>query len=99
VFADHYEVAGWGCGSGCLSFAIVDAITGKVYIFPATISQAREAGEPLTYRRNSRAIHVIGSLNEEDSADRWYVWSDNKFNLVSKKPAILLDDDGSPIKQ
>jgi hypothetical protein len=97
-FAGHYEVAIWGCGAGCLSFAIVDAVTGKVYFFPATISQVREAGERLTYKRDSRAVHVIGSLNEEDSGDRWYVWNGEKFILISKKPAVLVDDNGDPIK-
>ncbi len=98
VFAGHYEVAVWGCGSGCLSFAVIDAFTGKVTLFPATVSQNREAGERLTYRRNSKAIHVIGSLNEENSADRWYVWDGNSFNLISKRPAILVDDNGDPLK-
>jgi len=97
-FAGHYEVAILGCGAGCLSFAIVDAMTGRVDFFPATISQGREAGERLTYKRDSRAVHVIGSLNEEDSADRWYVWDGNKFILISKKPAVLIDDNGDPIK-
>lgn len=92
VFADHYAVAVWGCGAGCLSFAIIDAINGKVYIFPASVSQVREAGERLTYHRNSRAMHIIGSLNEENSADRWYVWDGKKLNLISEKPAKLIDD-------
>lgn len=98
VFAGHYEVAVWGCGSGCLSFAVIDAFTGKVTFFPASVSQDREAGERLTYRRNSKAIHIIGSLNDEESADRWYVWDGNEFNLISKRPAILVDDDGEPVK-
>ncbi len=92
VFADHYAVAIWGCGAGCLSFAIIDAITGKVYIFPASVSQVREIGERLTYHRDSRAMHIIGSLNEEHSGDRWYVWDGEKLNLISEKPARLVDD-------
>src|ERR1700730_3962653 len=98
VFAGHYEVAVWGCGAGCISFAIIDAFTGKVSFFPASVSQVREAGERLTYRRDSRAIHIIGSLNEEDSADRGDVWSGKEIDLVSQNPAVLLDDDGSPIR-
>ena len=97
-FAGHYQVAIWGCGSGCLSFAIIDARTGKVTFFPATISQDREMGERLTYKRQSKAIHVIGSLNEENSADRWYVWNGKAFVLISEKPAVMLDDNGDPIE-
>lgn len=51
----------------------------------------------MTYKRNSRAIHVVGSQNEQDSADRWYVWKNNKFNLISMKPAVLLDDNCLPV--
>ena len=35
-FAGHYTIAGWGCGSSCLQFAVIDAITGKVYV-PRTL--------------------------------------------------------------
>lgn len=98
TFAGHYEVAEWGCGAGCLSFAIIDAVSGGVHFFPATISQNREVGERLTYKRDSRAVHVIGSLNEENSADRWYVWNGNEFELISEKPAVVVDDNGDPIQ-
>src|SRR5262244_2754969 len=30
-FAGHYVVAGWGCGTGCVSGAIIDARTGSVF--------------------------------------------------------------------
>jgi hypothetical protein len=33
-FAGHYVVASWGCGTGCIQFAVVDAITGEVYAPP-----------------------------------------------------------------
>jgi hypothetical protein len=92
VFADHYGIAIWGCGSGCLQFAIVDSINGQVYIFPYSVSANREIGERLTYHRNSRAVHIIGSLNEENSADRWYLWDGRQLNLIQEKPAKLVDD-------
>jgi len=98
VFAGHYEVAIWGCGSGCQSFAVIDAFTGKVTFFPASVSQNREAGERLTYRPDSTALHIIGSLNDADSADRWYDWNVDEFALISKRPALLLDDNGDPVK-
>ena len=52
----------------------------------------------MTYRRDSMALHIIGSLNDVDSADRWYEWNGNEFVLISKKPAVFLDDNGDPIK-
>src|SRR6266478_4202549 len=30
-FAGHYTVAEWGCGSNCVVYAVIDAITGAVY--------------------------------------------------------------------
>ena len=30
-FAGHYTIIDWGCGSGCISFAIVDAVSGRLY--------------------------------------------------------------------
>jgi hypothetical protein len=33
-FDGHFVVATWGCGTGCGQFAIVDAITGKVFAPP-----------------------------------------------------------------
>jgi len=33
-FNGHYVVTSWGCGSGCLSYGIVDKLTGKAYQGP-----------------------------------------------------------------
>src|SRR5882724_7345634 len=30
-FVGHYTVAEWGCGSNCVVYAVIDAITGAVY--------------------------------------------------------------------
>lgn len=30
-FAGHYTVVEWGCGSNCVVYAVIDAITGAVY--------------------------------------------------------------------
>jgi hypothetical protein len=85
VFAGHYAVAMWGCGMGCLSFAVIDSVTGRVIFFPGTISGFIEHGEKLTFKLDSRAVHVIGSINEADPADRWYVWNGRTFHLLSQR--------------
>src|SRR5262250_1611988 len=33
-FAGHYTVAEWGCGSGCVTIAVIDAVSGKVFDAP-----------------------------------------------------------------
>jgi hypothetical protein len=92
-FADHYTVAIWGCGAGCVMFSIVDAITGKVYDFSeGSVSWYDEKDGGVDCRQDSRVIHVIGSLHEGDnSADRWYLWDGAKLKLISKKAAEHLD--------
>lgn len=33
-FAGHYTIAEWGCGTSCVSIAVIDAKTGDVYSGP-----------------------------------------------------------------
>jgi hypothetical protein len=85
-FADHYTLALWGCGAGCVMFSIVDAVDGRVYDAPFTVSWGDEADSGVNVKRDSCAIHVVGSLNEGDnSADRWYVWDGKELKLKSEK--------------
>lgn len=88
-FAGHYAMAEWGCGSSCVVLAAIDLRNGKVTYFPATVSCDREKNCGARFRKDSRAVHVIGALNEEDSADRWYAWT----GLVAEKPAEVQPDD------
>jgi hypothetical protein len=74
-FADHYTLAIWGCGSSCAMFSIVDANDGRVYDFPFGVSWVDEALAGVNFHRNSKAVRIVGQLNEDgDSKDRWYVW-------------------------
>ena len=63
-FADRYTVVIWGCGSGCIEFAITDAKSGAVF-FPSflpveSVSGGGEAGKEnivhrkVEFRRDSR---------------------------------------------
>jgi hypothetical protein len=36
-FAGHYTIASWGCGSGCVQFAIIDARNGRVFLPPEVL--------------------------------------------------------------
>jgi hypothetical protein len=91
-FADHYTLALWGCGSSCVMFSIVDAVDGRVYDAPFTVSWADETDDGVIGVRNSRALHVVGSLNEGDnSADRWYIWDGKELKLQSEHAARHLD--------
>jgi hypothetical protein len=86
-FADRYTLALWGCGAGCVMFSIVDAVDGRVHDSPFTVSWVIEADEGVKYARNSRAIHIVGALNEgNNSANRWYSWDGRELKLLSERP-------------
>lgn len=69
-FAGHYIVTTWGCGSGCLLGAVIDARTGKVYQWDFSIccwdSIADDNFNPIEFRLNSRLIVFSGARNEEE---------------------------------
>lgn len=88
-FAGHYAIALWGCGAGCVSFAAIDLTNGRVTFFPAAVSWADEKNSGVRFRKDSRALHVVGALNEEDPADRWYEWTGRSFRLISRKAAEI----------
>ena len=93
-FAGFYTVAGWGCGSSCLEFAIIDVRTGSVYFdkdlrWVSTVHVGNAPHEPkfkwnaLRYRADSRLLVVLGSP-QDDSLEgiSYYEWDGVKLNLV-----------------
>jgi hypothetical protein len=76
-FSGHYTIAEWGCGSGCISFAIVDAVSGRLkYPVPfvglgipymGTATGRNYKG--LEYRLNSSLLIADGCPENEDSTD------------------------------
>jgi hypothetical protein len=99
-FAGHYTVATWGCGTGCLQFAVVDARTGSVYFHPraetvAGVSYQDE--ERLQFRPDSRLFVVSGQLlgrgGFEDEGKFYYEWRNNRFRLLRRGRVVK---DGPP---
>lgn len=94
-FAGHYVVAGWGCGTGCISGAIIDARTGNVYwpqefnALSVWYSGDSYADEPVAYRKNSRLLVITGSPGaREGSPDKpqgkyFYEWKSNRLHLIN----------------
>lgn len=95
-FAGHYRLATWGCGSSCVSGALIDLKTGTVYELPfETIDVAArfrfddgsdsrdERLEPVDLRANSRLLILHGCLTEsERCAAHYYEWTGTQFRLV-----------------
>lgn len=88
-FAGRYMVGIWGCGTSCLSGAIVDAKTGKVYWLPGIIC-CWEGGDdnfsPVEYKLNSRLMILSGLINENDKQSgldsHFYEFKNGRFVYV-----------------
>ncbi len=93
-FAGQYTIVGWGCGSSCLQFAIVDARTGEVF-FPAGIHNIATAhvqgvdGEEaeytgLRFRLDSDLLITLGAINEDERREGWsfFKWTGGKLDLI-----------------
>lgn len=63
---------------------IADLRNGSTYLFPQSLSA--ETGRRLLTAPKSRAIHMVGFFNEQDAAERWYVWSGTELKLVKDSP-------------
>jgi len=95
-FAGHFTIITWGCGSGCLSFVVVDAATGKVSWktpfriigIPYKGTQSGRQYDGIGYKADSGLLVADGC--PEDSNDQcgthYYEWRDRSFHLLSFKP-------------
>jgi hypothetical protein len=101
-FAGHYAIAQWGCGSFCISIAIIDEKTGAVYdgpfsilgympvdVFP-DVPAADDSIDQLgvKFKLDSRLLIVRGCQEDQDCASYYYEWTGSKFKLLRKLPAI-----------
>ena len=94
-FAGHYVLVGWGCGTGCISGAIIDAASGMVYwpeqfnAMGTGITATGYVDKPVEYKKNSRLLIITGSPGtaNDNAPDRprgtyYYQWKNNKLRLV-----------------
>ena len=95
-FAGHYVVVGWGCGTGCISGAIVDARTGNVF-WPEQFNALSVSfigddyvEKPVEYRTNSRLLVIRGipgqakdDAPEKPPGDYYYEWRNNRLRQVA----------------
>ena len=88
-FAGHYTIVGWGCGSSCVSYAVVDAKSGAVYGLDASSEKFPTANRSypcgLQYRADSRLL-VIEASREIDSPcePSFFLWVGSRFVPVNE---------------
>jgi hypothetical protein len=93
-FAGHYSVVAWGCGSSCVTFAIVNLRNGNV-IFPADFTSdhgvhlsaddfergANTGYWGLRYKLDSRLLIVVGTLDEDEKKEGAFYYILDKDQL------------------
>ena len=94
-FADHFTLASWGCGSGCIAIAFVDATNGKVY-FPENLRTNTTVNihsdimeKTLVFHRDSNLLIVAGCPNEECAARRgvnYFIWTGTGLKEIFRVP-------------
>ncbi len=92
-FAGHYTIAEWGCGSGCMSMAVVDAATGHVYDAPFNIlsmpmpqGEKGHAYQGVVYQLKSRLLIADGCPEDKKCGLYIYEWKENQFKLLRYDP-------------
>jgi hypothetical protein len=88
-FAGYFTLARWGCGAGCVVFAVIDARTGEVYFAPFTTEGAYlSKGERRFFCSHSsdavissELLIVQGEVNGKVGR-HFFRWHDRQFLLV-----------------
>jgi hypothetical protein len=93
-FAGHYTITGWGCGTNCGEFAIVDERTGKVF-HPHNLRLVNNFGVALDefeefqdlmiqYRADSKLLIAIGTINNDPHTRgiSYFVWDKERMRRV-----------------
>jgi hypothetical protein len=93
--AGHYRFAIWGCGSECISGALVDLQTGRVFSPPLATSTARFSvcqnayeNSGVEYRVDSRLVIVRCGLNYSERLQKnvpdtyYFLWQQNSFRQL-----------------
>jgi hypothetical protein len=92
-FGGRFIVTTWGCGTTCLSGAVIDAPTGKVTFFPFSICCATPANNDfnaIEFRHHSRLIIFAGLRNEtQPMGAHFYEFDGTEFRFIR-----TIKDDG-----
>ena len=87
-FAGHFTLARWGCGAGCISWAIIDARSGAVWFAPFEVWDA--GGLPdsslgqhsIEFNISSELIIANGALNGKGAGTYYYRWHGGKLSHI-----------------
>lgn len=93
-FAARFHLVTWGCGTSCVTGAVIDLSSGKVVPLPFSVCCNRStdpAFNPVEVRPTSRLVVFSGLRNEEEPMGaHFYEFDGQAFRLIR-----TVEDDGS----
>ena len=97
-FATYYIITTWGCGSGCVSGAMVDTRDGSVYPMPAD-EQWGGNGTYIDSKKESNMLATVLAVQspsgEVEETRKYWEWDDGskKFDFVKVDTVLLESND------
>ncbi len=97
-FATYYIITTWGCGSGCVSGAMVDTRDGSVYPMPAD-EQWGGNGTYIDSKKESNMLATVLAVQspsgEVEETRKYWEWDDGlkKFEFVKVDTVLLESND------
>ena len=97
-FASYYIITTWGCGSGCVSGAMVDTRDGSVYPMPAD-EQWGGNGTYIDSKKESNMLATVLAVQspsgEVEETRKYWEWDDGlkKFEFVKVDTVLLESND------
>ncbi|MBP3194487.1 MAG: hypothetical protein J6M05_02320 [Cardiobacteriaceae bacterium] len=94
-FAGQFMIVSYGCGTGCLSFTVLDVATGKAYDGLSLTGSITDQGwieYELKYEPTSRLLFVQAGIEElEKSGSFAFEFKDGKFNLLEHLNVVKIE--------
>ena len=87
-FAGHFTLARWGCGAGCTTVAVIDAISGHVWFAPFSFADAMRDQRIICHHMSdfditSELLIVEGELSRGgDIGKHYFRWHNHQFTRV-----------------
>ena len=92
-FASYYVITTWGCGSGCVTGAMVDTRDGKVYSMP----EDKEWGGNGTYIESKKESEILLTVavaqsptGETEESRKYWVWNEDLKTFTFMKAESVL---------
>jgi hypothetical protein len=86
-FSGEYVLSAWGCGTTCLTGAVVSLRTGRVVFLPGSICCWEGEAERLIFRKDSRLLVMAGLVNEGgEHGAHFYEFTGSSFRYLKTVP-------------